>query len=65
MTEEYKGVFDKLEEVIVESYNYWQQVEGKLDPCKNINKEEEPIENRLGELEKKWAKNSDYQTRPC
>ena len=55
MTQDFKHVFDELNELLVESYEELKYLE-EHDPCENIDKEESPVDYRLAELQKKWSK---------
>ena len=55
-TEEYRDVFDDLDLIMKEAKMSLDELEGDQDPCAKINKDEYPVDYRLAELEKKWAK---------
>ena len=56
ITEEYRGVFDDLDLIMQEAKLSLDDLEGEHDPCTTIDKEQNPIDYRLAELQKKWAK---------
>ena len=55
MTQDFKQVFDELNELLVESYEELKYIE-EHDPCESIDKEESPVDYRLAEIQKKWSK---------
>ena len=63
MTEDFRVVFDELNELLVESYEELQYLE-ENDPCQRIDKGENPIDYRLAELQKKWVKEWQEVTLP-
>ena len=56
LTEDYEDVFDDLEVIINEAKLCLDDLEGEHDPCAQINKEEHPVDYRLAQLQKTWAK---------
>ena len=59
LTEDFRPVFDDLNDLLAESYREVQHVK-ENDPCQGIDKEQEPVEHRLASLNTKWA-NECYQ----
>ena len=55
MTEDFRGVFNELNEILVESYEEVKYLEDH-DPCEAIDEEHNPIDYRMAKLQKKWAK---------
>ena len=55
VTEDFRDALDHLNELIVASYTEWQDLI-KNDPCKNIDKENQPVDYKLAELNKTWWK---------
>ena len=55
MTQDFKQVFDELNELLVESYEESKYLE-EHDPCENNDKEESRVDYRLAELQKKRSK---------
>ena len=55
MTEDFRGVFNELNEILVESFEEVKYLE-ENDPCQTIDKEQNPTDYRLAELQKKWVK---------
>ena len=55
MTEDFRGVFNELNEILMESYEEVKYLEDH-DPCEAVDKEHNPIDYRMAELQKKWAK---------
>ena len=56
MTEDFQEIFDDLEVIIKEAKLTLDELEGEQDPCALINKEEHPVDYRLAQLQKTWAK---------
>ena len=54
LTEDFRPVFDDLNELLAESYSEVQHLK-ENDPCQGIDKEQEPVEHRLAALNIKWA----------
>ena len=54
MTENFRDVFDDINQLLTES---WQEVQHyeEHDPCQGIDKEQNPIKHRLALLNKTWA----------
>ena len=59
LTEDFRPVFDDLNDLLAESYREVQHVK-ENDPCEGIDKEQQPVEHRLASLNTKWA-NEWYQ----
>ena len=55
LTDDFRPVFDDLNELLAESYREVQHVK-ENDPCQGIDKEQDPVEYRLATLNIKWAK---------
>ena len=54
LTEDFRPVFDDLNELLAESYSEVQDLK-ENDPCQGIDKEQAPVEHRLAALNIKWA----------
>ena len=48
-------MLSELDELIVASFEELKEFE-RNDPCKDIDKETQPVEYRLAELQKTWLK---------
>ena len=56
LTEEFSEVFDDLNVIMKEAKLTLEDLEGEHDPCAAINKEQHPVDYRLAQLQKTWAK---------
>ena len=56
ITIKYKDVFDDLDIIMKETKETLDELEGEKDPCATIDKDRHPVDYRLAELEKTWAK---------
>ena len=56
LTEEFSEVFDELNVIMKEAKLTLEDLEGEHDPCAAINKEKHPVDYRLAQLQKTWAK---------
>ena len=55
MTEDFRGVLDKLNELLNAALQEVQDTE-ENDRCRDIDKNEKPIDYKLAKLNKTWAK---------